>query len=150
MKKRIMIACLLMLIGITSCAAENINYGLNKISVYINGKKRIYYLSNEKLNLKKINIESAKNQYLVLYPTKNKNPISRLIVTSEIIVFIPKNKTIQDIEKKYNIKFVKFIDKKLKLALFKTNINNLIKSINALNKNGIKAEFNAIRNWKLY
>lgn len=142
---------ILLIFGVTSCAAENGN--LTKVNVYINGKKKILYQSNENVVLKgsKITLTNKNNnQFLVFYTTKDKNPNSRLIVNNEIIVFIPKDKTVKDIEKKYNITFVKYINKKMGLALFKSDLKNLVSNVNNLNKNGIKAQFNFVRKWELY
>ena len=137
--------------SITNCAASNGN--LEKVNLFLNGKKRVLYKSNENAILKgnKVVITNdKKTQFLVLYISKDKNPNTRLFVNNEIIVKIPKGKTIKNIEKKYNIKFIKYINKDINLALFKSDLTSVITKVNKLNKNGIKADFNVIRNWKLY
>jgi hypothetical protein len=86
---------------------------------------------------------------LVFYTSRYKSPYNRLIVTEKIIVYLGKY-TPEEIEKKYNIKFIKFINKDLKLALFKGKKENIINTVNKLNENKIKASIDFIRKFRLY
>ena len=143
MKKRIFLAFIIGILGFTGCAADN----LEKVNVYFNGKKHVFYKESIE---SKILTTNKNRQNIVLYTSKNKNPDSKLIVNNEIILSIPKNMSIKEIEEKYGIKFVKFINRKIRLALFKADINSIFEKVNILNENGIKASFNYKRNWKLY
>lgn len=142
MKKAIFLV-LIGSLGVTGCAADN----LEKVNVYFNGKKHVFYKESIE---NKILTTNKNRQNIVLYTSKNKNPDSKLIVTNEIILSVPKNMEIKEIEEKYGIKFVKFINRKIRLALFKTDINSIFEKVNELNEDGIKASFNYKRNWKLY
>jgi uncharacterized protein YbbC (DUF1343 family) len=134
---------------------ENITVDKNLIKkeIYLNGKKvTLYQDLSEKavVNGSKISISSKNREgYLVFYTTKDKNPAGRLIATDKIIIYL-QNHTPEEIEKKYGLKFVKYINKDLKMALFKGKKDNILEVVNQLNENKIKATIDFIRNWSLY
>lgn len=144
------------LFGFNGCISKmTFDKNLIKKEIYINGKKVILYQDpNEKAivkgnKIKILNSSSSEEGNLVFYTSRYKSPYNRLIVTEKIIVYLGKY-TPEEIEKKYNIKFIKFINKDLKLALFKGKKENIINTVNKLNENKIKASIDFIRKFRLY
>jgi hypothetical protein len=142
------------LFGFNGCVKKiTISKDLIKKEIYLNGKKVILYQDpNEKAVVKgnKVKIlNNTSNGYLVFYTSRTKSPYTRLIATEKIIVYLDRY-TPEEIEKKYNIKFIKYINKDLKMALFKGNKENILNTVNNLNENKIKASIDFIRKFKLY
>jgi hypothetical protein len=160
MKKLFSFICGIGLLISYGCASEinsfYISSNLIKKDVYLNGKKVVLYEApNERAVVKGNKIEilnsndSISNGHLVFYTSKYKSPYTRLVATNKFIIYLGKYSP-EEIEEKYGIKFVKYINKDLKMALFKGKEENILDTVNRLNKDGIKASIDFIRKFKLY